>query len=121
MNIIITLFKGLREDQIATMHRLGIPCAVLRRTHAEDNTDVMQQELLQDIVDGRNPARAIFLTPEKLSYDSKNSRRICDALKKLSQSKRIGMIVSDQKQRRFPSDQFEIDCLEGSYPLVVGR
>ena len=78
------------------MQKLGIPCACLPK-YADGFTPAMQEQLLTDIVSEKKEVRAIFLTPEKLEADAKSSSRtICNALKKLSQSKRIGMIVLDE-------------------------
>lgn len=76
------------------MQKLGISCACLPK-YSDGFTPAMQEKLLDEIVKGTNQARAIFLTPEKLEADAKSSSRtICNAIKKLSQSKRIGIVVS---------------------------
>ena len=102
------------------MQKLGIPCVCLPEYSSGYTTD-MQQKLLDEIVDGSNQAKAIFLTPEKLEADAKSSSRmICDALKKLSLSKRLGMIVRNRwaclLESRFPECSVSVNC--ACWPLI---
>eukprot|EP01043_Picozoa_sp_COSAG02_P074447 COSAG02_NODE_14909_length_1224_cov_1.224000_1_plen_119_part_10 len=117
------------------MQKLGIPCACLPK-YADGFTPAMQEKLLDEIVKGTNQARALFLTPEKLEADAKSSSRtICNALKKLSQSKRIGIIVSDHlaslQHSKFcralcecqfvPADVANVQVLDEAHELVLGE
>ena len=100
VNLMITPFNSLRDDQMLDCDRLGVPYLALKSLWRSEDPRALEHQLqeLDAVVNGSKPCKVIFISPEKLEVDLSRQAdmSIAKRLRKLYTQSRLGLVVLDE-------------------------